>query len=96
VNAIAKAPRLRVVAYDPVSEKLASVAPIADHRILEAFTKYDALTLAELQLERAACEERFRAWAREPANAQRPIADAPDHMDRIALDSLLERRLFTE
>jgi len=33
---------------------------------------------------------------RDPANEGRPISDAPDYLDRIALDSLLERRTWAE
>ena len=43
-----------------------------------------------------AADERFKAWVRDPANEGRPISDAPDYLDRIALDSLLERRTWAE
>jgi phage terminase small subunit len=33
---------------------------------------------------------------REPANSGRPISEAPDYLDRIALDSLIERRMWSE
>jgi hypothetical protein len=50
----------------------------------------------ELQEAFDACEARFRAWVGAPENAGRPIREAPDYLDRIALDSLLERRTWTE
>ena len=87
---------MRLVAYDPVSRKLSAVAPIADARLIEAFARFEGLTLTELQERFAEAEERFRAWVRDPANAGRPISEAPDYLDRIALDSLLERRTWAE
>lgn len=87
---------MRPVAYDPVSRKLPAVAPVADDRLIEAFARFEALTLTELQARFAEAEERFRAWVRDPANAGRPISEAPDYVDRIALDSLLERRTWAE
>jgi broad specificity phosphatase PhoE len=87
--------RIVAVAYDPVSIKLSAVAPIAPE-LVEAFGRFEGLTLTELQREFAAADERFRAWVRDPANEGRPISDAPDYLDRIALDSLLERRTWAE
>jgi hypothetical protein len=85
-----------VVAYDPVSQKLPAAAPIAQPELLEAFARFEHLTLMELQEAFDACEARFRAWVEAPENAGRPIREAPDYLDRIALDSLLERRTWTE
>jgi hypothetical protein len=87
--------RIRVVAYDPVSRKLSAVAPVAPE-LVEAFERFEHLTLTELQERFARTDERFRAWTRDPANAGRPISEAPDYLDRIALDSLLERRTWAE
>lgn len=86
---------IRVVAYDPVSHKLRAVAPVAPE-LVEAFGRFEGLTLTELQAEFGAADERFKAWVRDPANEGRPISDAPDYLDRIALDSLLERRTWAE
>ncbi|MEW6581610.1 MAG: hypothetical protein AB1416_02465 [Actinomycetota bacterium] len=82
--------------YDIVSESLARVAPLMDPELLGAFRRHESLTLPQLQVERAACEDRFRAWVRDPANEGRPISEAPDYLDRIALDALLERRMWWE
>ena len=87
--------RIPGVAYDPVSRKLSSVAPVAPE-LVEAFERFEHLTLTELQEAFAAADARFRAWTRDPANAGRPITEAPDYLDRIALDSLLERRTWAE
>jgi hypothetical protein len=89
------AARIVDVAYDPVSRKLADVAPVAPE-LLDAFARFEGLTLTELQSAFEAADLRFRAWVRDPSNAGRPIAEAPDYLDRIALDSLLERRTWAE
>jgi hypothetical protein len=88
-------PKIRLVAYDPVSRKLAAVAPM-DPALVEAFARFEGLTLTELQERFDAAQARFRAWVEDPVNAGRPIAEAPDYLDRIALDSLLERRTWAE
>ena len=83
------------MAYDPVSRKLADVAPVGPE-LLQAFARFEGLTLTELRTAFEGADLRFRAWVRDPANAGRPIAEAPDYLDRIALDSLLERRTWAE
>jgi hypothetical protein len=89
------AAKLRLVAYDPVSRKLAAVAPMAPE-LVEAFARFEGLTLTELQERFDEAQDRFRAWVEDPANAGRPLSEAPDYLDRIALDSLLERRTWAE
>jgi hypothetical protein len=81
------------VAYDPVSRKLSDVAPVAPE-LVAAFARFEHLTLTELQEQFAAADARFRAWVGE--HPDRPISEAPDYLDRIALDSLLERRTWAE
>jgi hypothetical protein len=89
-------PRIGGVAYDPVSRKLPASAPVAHRELLDAFARFEHLTLTELQDAFDATEARFRAWVEDPANAGRPLREAPDYLDRIALDSLLERRTWME
>jgi hypothetical protein len=89
------AAKLLLVAYDPVSRKLAAVAPMAPD-LVAAFARFEGLTLTELQERFDEAQARFRAWAEDPANAGRPLSEAPDYLDRIALDSLLERRTWAE
>jgi hypothetical protein len=84
------------VAYDPVSRKLPAVAPVAQPELLEAFARFEGLTLAELQAAFERCEARFRAWVRHPDNEGRPIREFPGYVARIALDSLIERRMWNE
>ncbi|MDX6645032.1 MAG: hypothetical protein QOK40_759 [Miltoncostaeaceae bacterium] len=84
------------MAYDPVSRKLPAAAPVASAELVEAFGRFEGMTLAQLSARFEACEARFRAWAGDPANAGRPISEAPDYVDRIALDSLIERRMWHE
>jgi hypothetical protein len=87
--------KIALVAYDPVSRKLSAVAPMAPE-LVEAFARFEGLTLTELQERFDEAQGRFRAWVEDPANAGRPISEAPDYLDRIALDSLLERRTWAE
>ena len=84
------------MAYDPLSRKLPAVAPVADPALLQAFERYEGLSLIELQRGFEEVEGRFRAWVQDPENAGRPIRECPHYLDRIALDSLLERRTWTE
>jgi hypothetical protein len=87
--------KIALVAYDPVSRKLSAVAPMAPE-LVEAFARFEGLTLTELQERFDEAQARFRAWVEDPANAGRRISEAPDYLDRIALDSLLERRTWAE
>lgn len=89
------AARIIAVAYDPVSQKLSDVAPVAP-ALLEAFSRFERLSLLELREQFEAADGRFRDWVRDPLNEGRPISEAPDYLDRIALDSLLERRTWAE
>ncbi len=84
------------VSYDPLSRKLPAAAPVAMPELLSAFERFEGLSLTELQEAMAACEARFRAWVERPENAGRPISEAPDYLDRIAIDSILERRTWWE
>jgi hypothetical protein len=88
--------RIVGVSYDPLSDKLREAAPVAMPELLELFASFEGLTLAELQGAFASCEQRFRDWVQDPANAGRPISESPDYLDRIALDSLIERRMWWE
>jgi hypothetical protein len=84
------------VAWDPVSRKLAAVAPIADERLTAAFAQYEGLTITELDAAWDAVNRDFRAWVEHPDNAGRPIQESPVYVDRIAIDSLRERRTWWE
>lgn len=82
--------------YDPLSDKLARSTQVAMPELLERFKLYEHLTIMELQAAFDANEEAFRAWVRDPVNEGRPISEAPQYIDRIALDSLRERRTWFE
>jgi len=84
------------VTYDPLSSKLARSTNVAMPELLERFKLYEHLTITELQEAFDANEARFREWVLDPANEGRPISDAPQYIDRIALDSLRERRTWWE
>ncbi len=96
LHRLGEAPRIPDVAYDPLSDKLREAAPIAVPELLELFRRHQHLSLAELEEAFAACQARFRAWVEAPENAGRPITESPDYFDRIALASLLERRMWWE
>jgi hypothetical protein len=84
------------VTHDSVSQKLAQQAPVALPLLTDLIERYEKLSLSDLTQRRADCEKGFQAWARDAENAGRPISEAPDYLDRIALDSLLERWMFAE
>lgn len=82
--------------YDPLSDKLRRSTNVAMPELLERWKVYEHLTLIELQEELDRCEARFREWVLAPENEGKPISEAPDYIDRIALDSLRERRTWWE
>jgi hypothetical protein len=84
------------MSYDPVSQKLPASAPIAQSELIERFAQYEGLTITELHEAFEQATARFKAWVEDPANAGRPLSDAPDYVDRIAIDSLIERRTWME
>lgn len=84
------------MAYDPVSQKLPASAPIAQPELLALFARFEHLSLMELHAALEGAEARFRAWVEHPDNAGRPIREAPAYLERIALDSLRERRTWAE
>ena len=85
-----------MTSWDPVSRKLSAVAPIADERLAAAFEKYEGMTIAELEAECLRVEDAFKAWVQHPDNEGKPIQLAPMYVDRIAVDSLRERRIWWE
>lgn len=86
--------RMQHVTYDPLSDKLATSTQLAMPELIERWKQYEHLTILELTDAFEACEARFREWVR--ANPDRPISESPDYIDRIALDSLRERRTWWE
>jgi hypothetical protein len=82
--------------YDPVSRKLAGVAPIADERLMEAVSRYEALTITELDTAWDAVNADLRVWVEDDANTGRPVPEFPAYIDRIAIDMLRERRTWME
>ncbi len=84
------------MSWDLISEKLSSVAPIMDGRLTEALARYETLSLPDLEAAWERVQGEFRAWVEAPENAGRPIQEAPCYVDRIAVDSLRERRTWWE
>lgn len=84
------------VSWDPISRKLPDVSPLRDPVLVEAFARYEALTVPQLEAAWQEVNRGFRAWVDAPENEGRPFQEAPQYPDRIAIDSLLERRTWWE
>lgn len=63
---------------------------------MEAFARYEALTVTELEDAWMRVNAEFRVWVDAPENAGRPFQEAPQYRDRIAIDTLRERRTWWE
>ncbi|MSO44533.1 MAG: hypothetical protein EXQ74_04395 [Thermoleophilia bacterium] len=81
---------------DHLSGGLRALAPIALDGLTEALVRWEGSSLTELRDASDAIHTEVRRWAADSANASRPIAACPVHLDRIAVGVLLERRFFTE
>ncbi|MEZ5080955.1 MAG: hypothetical protein R2878_09930 [Thermoleophilia bacterium] len=84
------------MSWDPVSRKLPDVSPLRDPALVAAFERYEHLTVGELDAAWERINAEFRIWVDAPENAGRPFQEAPQYPDRIAIDSLLERRTWWE
>lgn len=96
LHGLCDALRIHHVVFDPLADKMRATAPVAMPELFARWEAFQGLSLTELQGAFDACQARFRAWVEAPENAGRPITEAPDYLDRIALDSLLERRIWSE
>jgi len=85
-----------VVSWDPLSEKLIENSPLRNPQLVDAFSRYEQLTITELDAAWDTVNEAFRDWVERPENAGRSIQQAPQYWDRIAIDSLRERRTWWE
>jgi hypothetical protein len=81
---------------DHVARNLDASAPIALEGLAEAIARWEPCSLDELQSASDRIQREVRAWAEDPANAERPISDSPVYLDRMAVEVLIERRYFTE
>ena len=81
---------------DHVARNLDALAPIALEGLAEAIARWEPRSLDELQAASDRIQREVRAWAEDPANAERPISDSPVYLDRMAVEVLIERRYFTE
>jgi hypothetical protein len=82
--------------WDPLSEKLSESSPLRDPALVRAIARYEALTLTELDAAWDEVNVAFREWVESPEHAGKPIQQAPQYWDRIAIDSLRERRTWWE
>ena len=81
---------------DHVSGNLSASAPIALDGLADAIARWEGCSLDELRVASDRIKDEFRTWVEDPANAGRPISDAPVYLDRMAVEVLVERRYFTE
>ena len=79
-----------------MARNLDASAPIALDGLAEAIARWEPRSLDELQSASDRIQREVRAWAADPANADRPISDSPVYLDRMAVEVLIERRYFTE
>ncbi len=84
------------MSWDPISKKLPLNSPLRDPSLVEAFSRYEALTVPELEEAWLRVNDEFRAWVDAPENQGRPFQEAPQYTDRIAIDTLRERRTWWE
>jgi hypothetical protein len=82
-------------AGEGVWRRLGRVAPVAPE-LVEWLHRLDGLGLRELESRLAACDAQLRAWAARRENGARPVHEAPRRLERLALGTLLERRLWWE
>lgn len=95
-EAVCEMSTIHHVSWDPLSEKLVENSPLRNPELVTAFSRYEHLTITELDGAWDEINIAFRAWIEQPGNAGKPIQDAPQYWDRIAIDSLRERRTWWE
>jgi hypothetical protein len=78
-----------------VWERLAEVAPVAPE-LTAMLTSLEHLGLRDLEERLDDCHRELRAWASRPENRLRRAAESPRRLERLALGTLLERRLWWE
>ena len=78
------------------SERLLAVSPLRNPELIAAFERYQLMGIPELDQTWDAVNAAFRRWVEAPENAGRPIQEAPQYLDRIAIGTLQERRTWWE
>jgi hypothetical protein len=84
------------VSGDPLSTRLLASSPLRDPIAIAAFERYEDLRISELDSAWEQLNAEFRIWVEAPENVGRPIQDAPQYWDRIAIGSLQERLTWWE
>lgn len=79
-----------------MSSNLSASAPVALDGLAQAIARWEGCSLDELHAASDRIRADVRRWAESPANAERPIAESPVYLDRMAVEILIERRYFTE
>ena len=89
-------PTIATVTSSLLSERLRAVSPLRNPEMISAFERYERLGIPELDDAWDRVNAAFRRWVEAPENAMRPIREAPQYWDRIAIGSLQERRTWWE
>jgi hypothetical protein len=84
------------VSWDPLSEKLVENSPLRTPELVDAFSRYEGLTITELDSAWDEINAAFRTWVEEPDNLGKPIQEAPQYWDRIAIHRRPHRRTWWE
>ena len=79
-----------------MSGNLSASAPVALDGLTDAIARWEGASLDELRAASDRITDEFRTWIDDPANAGRPISEAPVYLDRMAVELLIERRYFSE
>lgn len=82
--------------HELLSERLMAVSPMRNPAMIGAFARYELLGIPELDAAWDAVNADFRRWVEAPGNTGRPIQEAPQYWDRIAIGTLQERRTWWE
>lgn len=78
-----------------VWQRLSALAPVSP-RLAATLSRLDHLGLDELEKRLEDCHALLREWAARPENHRRPVHEEPCHLERLAIGTLLERRLWWE
>jgi hypothetical protein len=84
------------VSSNLLSERLLAASPMRNPAMIAAFERYELLGIPELDAAWDAVNADFRRWVEASENAARPIQEAPQYWDRIAIGTLQERRTWWE
>ena len=68
---------IHVVSWDPLSEKLIENSPLRNPQLVDAFSRYEQLTITELDAAWDTVNEAFRDWVEQPRERRPPHPAGP-------------------